>query len=54
MLYLHSAAYQPSAEAGLNPRDPRLAIHWPDEIAQLSERDASHPFIDESFQGVSL
>jgi dTDP-4-dehydrorhamnose 3,5-epimerase len=54
MLYLHSAAYQPAAEAGLNPRDPRLAIHWPDEIAQLSERDASHPFIDESFQGVSL
>ena len=54
MLYLHSAAYQPTAEAGLNPQDPRIGIQWPLAITQMSERDASHPFIDETFQGVSL
>jgi len=53
MIYLHSAAYQPAAEGGLNPRDPRLAIDWPADIVQLSDRDASHPLIDESFEGVS-
>lgn len=54
MLYLHSAAYQPAAEAGLNPQDPRIGIQWPLAIAQMSDRDASHPFIDASFQGISL
>jgi dTDP-4-dehydrorhamnose 3,5-epimerase len=54
MLYLHSAAYQPTAEAGLNPQDPRIAIHWPLAVTQLSERDASCPFVDESFCGIRL
>lgn len=54
MLYLHSAAYQPAAEAGLNPQDPRIAIRWPLPITQMSDRDASHPLIDASYQGVTL
>lgn len=29
MLYLHTTAYAPDAEAGLNPQDARLAIAWP-------------------------
>ncbi len=45
MLYFHTAAYHPSAEGGLNPRDPLLAIDWPLPISGISERDALHPFI---------
>lgn len=45
MLYFHTAAYHAPAEGGLNPRDPLLAIEWPLPISEVSERDASHPFI---------
>jgi dTDP-4-dehydrorhamnose 3,5-epimerase len=45
LLYLHSVAYAPDAEAGLNPLDPRLAIAWPLPIENLSSRDANHPML---------
>ena len=51
LLYCHSAAYSPSADAGLNPRDPALAIHWPLAIANISARDAQHAMLDTHFQG---
>jgi dTDP-4-dehydrorhamnose 3,5-epimerase len=54
MLYFHSAAYRPSAEDGLHPCDPLIDIRWPLDVAQISQRDASHPFLDESFQGVAI
>lgn len=54
MLYFHTASYQPTAEGGLNPRDPKLAIQWPEAITELSERDASHPILDDQFAGVAL
>lgn len=53
LLYCHSAAYSPSADAGLNPRDPALAIHWPLAIANISARDAQHPMLDTHFQGLN-
>lgn len=43
MLYLHTAAYHPEADSGLNPRDPSLAISWPLEITEISVRDEAHP-----------
>jgi len=52
MLYLHTVAYQPGAEGGLNAQDPRLAIQWPLPVAGLSARDAAHPFLSHSFSGV--
>ncbi len=52
MLYMHTAAYTPGAEAGLNPQDARLAIHWPLPIAEMSPRDTAHALIDYKFQGV--
>lgn len=52
MLYLHTAAYAPDAEAGLNPRDAKLAIEWPLPIAEMSLRDAGHGPIGDDFQGV--
>jgi len=53
MLYCHSAAYAPAAEAGLHPRDPRLAIDWPLPIAALSPRDDAHAFVGADFDGVA-
>lgn len=54
LLYCHSAAYNSSAEAGLNPLDARLAISWPLAISELSARDAAHPLIETGFEGVRL
>jgi dTDP-4-dehydrorhamnose 3,5-epimerase len=47
LLYCHSAAYAPGAEAGLHPLDPRLGIAWPLAVAEMSDRDHRHAFIDE-------
>ena len=52
MLYLHTAAYAPGAEAGLNPEDPKLAIAWPLPIAKVSPRDTAHALIVDDFEGV--
>ena len=54
LLYLHSVAYAPEAEAGLNPRDPVLAIAWPLDIAELSARDSQHPMLSPQFAGVTV
>lgn len=54
LIYLHTAAYHPEAEGALNVADPWLGISWPLPIDDLSERDRSHPFINQSFQGVFL
>lgn len=53
MLYLHTAAYAPGAEAGLNPLDAKLAITWPLPIAEMSQRDAAHTPIADDFEGVT-
>ena len=45
LLYLHSEPHHPEAEGGLHPRDPALAIAWPLEITDLSDRDRSHPML---------
>ncbi len=54
MLYFHTAPYQPAAEGGLHPRDPKLAIRWPLAISDLSARDAAHPLLDDKFVGLAL
>lgn len=54
LLYLHTAFYQPSAEAGLRYDDPRLAITWPLPVADLSSRDQQHALITSDLSGISL
>ena len=54
MLYCHSAAYAATAEGGLHPLDPRLAVAWPLPVAGLSPRDAGHTWIANDFKGISL
>lgn len=54
LLYCHSAAYQPEAEAGLNPRDAALSISWPLPIEEVSTRDARHRMLCGDFSGITL
>lgn len=42
-MYLCTAAYNPTAEHGVHPLDPDLAIDWPVESPLLSEKDAAAP-----------
>jgi len=54
LIYLHSLAYTPGAEAGLNPKDSMISIRWPLAVTELSARDAQHPMLDPQFKGVTL
>jgi len=54
LLYCHSDFFNDEAQGGLDPRDPELAIEWPLEITELSDRDAQHPRIDQTFVGVVI
>lgn len=52
LLYLHSAAYDPAAEAGFAHDDPRFSIAWPLAVTDLSERDRRHPRLTSQFTGI--
>ncbi|MEZ5800114.1 MAG: dTDP-4-dehydrorhamnose 3,5-epimerase family protein [Nitratireductor sp.] len=52
LIYVHSTRYTPSAEAGLNALDSRLAITWPLPPRNVSDRDVTFPEIDNSFFGI--
>lgn len=54
LVYVHSAPYVAASEGALNAVDPRLAIAWPEPIAERSPRDAAHPWIGEDFVGIEL
>lgn len=48
LLYFHTAAYDAGSEGGVDAADPRLAVAWPLPITERSERDLTHPRLDES------
>ena len=52
LLYFHTAAYDPAAERGLHPLDPRVAVAWPLPIGHLSERDAAYLELTSEFDGI--
>ena len=54
LLYLHTASYTPSAEGGLRFDEPVLNSSWPLPVADLSDRDTGHPFLNKKFQGISV
>lgn len=54
ILYFVTAIYNANTEDGLNYSDPKLAIHWPLEISNISVRDNNRPFITKDFAGISL
>ena len=54
MLYLHTAPYNQGAEGGVRATDLKLKIDWPLPLAEISERDMSHPLIDDTFLGIDI
>ena len=54
MIYLHTTAYAPDAEAGLNALDPRLDIAWPMPVAERSARDQQHAMLTSDYRGLSI
>ena len=52
LIYVHSRAYDASAEGGVDPADPSLAIAWPLPFADLSARDRNHPRLTPDFAGL--
>ena len=54
MIYLHTTAYAPDAEAGLNALDPRLDIAWPMPITECSARDQQHAMLTADYSGLSI
>ena len=46
LLYLHSGAWVPEPEDGIRWDDATLAIHWPNPVASLSERDKLLPCLE--------
>ena len=54
LIYFHSEAYNPEAEAGVRFDDPELAIKWPLPLKVISERDRSLPLIDKNFKGITI
>ena len=43
LLYLHTTAYAPAAEAGFHFNDPTFAIEWPLPATDISARDLALP-----------
>lgn len=53
LLYLHTAAHNPSAEDALNANDPMLNINWPLNVTEMSDRDRTHPLLTAEFEGIA-
>jgi dTDP-4-dehydrorhamnose 3,5-epimerase len=54
LIYCHSAYYTPDAEGAIRYNDPRIGITWPLPVTDLSERDATHPYLDADYAGLTL
>ncbi|MCP4673153.1 MAG: dTDP-4-dehydrorhamnose 3,5-epimerase [Desulfobacula sp.] len=54
LIYFHTEFYSQENEGALHYMDPRFSIKWPLSVSDISERDTSHPFIDEIFEGIDI
>lgn len=54
LIYFHTCAYHAASEGAVHPEEPRVAIQWPEAIAELSTRDRGHPILPPAFQGILL
>lgn len=53
LIYFHTASYRSEAERGVSPFDPTLSIDWPLEVTDISDRDRSHPPLNQQFDGIT-
>ena len=54
LIYMHSSIFSSDSEGAFNALDPKLAITWPIEITEISERDSKHPMINDRFKGIEI
>lgn len=54
LIYLHTASYYAEAEGAVHVNDDAVGIDWPLPIAELSERDRTHPMLNDTFEGIAL
>lgn len=52
LIYLHTAAYEPTAEGALNATDPRLSIAWPLPVGDMSPRDRQVAMLPGALEGL--
>lgn len=53
LVYLHSRAYAPASEGGVNAQDSRAGIAWPLPVADRSDRDRAFAALPPTFQGLT-
>lgn len=53
LLYVHDHDYVTASDDGINPLEPRCAIHWPLPVESLSDKDAMRPLLSVDFSGIS-
>jgi dTDP-4-dehydrorhamnose 3,5-epimerase len=54
LIYNHSGFYTPEHQAGIRFDDPRLTVMLPLPVTEISERDATHPLLNDKFQGIEI
>ena len=53
-MYQVTAPFNPEADNGFNPLDPKINIKWPLDIGVMSEKDKNALFINEDFKGIKI
>ena len=54
LIDLHTAAYQPEADAGVNALDPPSAIDWPRPVSEISARNRQHALLGDGYTGIRV
>jgi dTDP-4-dehydrorhamnose 3,5-epimerase len=52
LLYHHTEYYKPNVEGGIKYDDSKINVQWPLAVTVISDRDRSHPYLDENFKGI--
>jgi dTDP-4-dehydrorhamnose 3,5-epimerase len=54
LIYHHTQYYDPANERGIRYNDPSIAIEWPLEPVNVTDKDKSYPLIDNNFKGIKI
>lgn len=52
LIYHHSEFYTPDSEGAVRYDDPRVNIHWPLEVLNISEKDSKRLYLTADFKGI--
>jgi dTDP-4-dehydrorhamnose 3,5-epimerase len=54
LIYHHTQFYSPQHERGIRYNDPVIAVEWPLEPMNVTEKDKNYPLIDNHFKGIKI